>query len=117
MRLQRYELGERELKILKPFMKGTDVRSLQQHLKAMGFLNGRVDGIFGYETKNALKNFQKKYGLHIIGCCFQKGDRTLEKINELFADRYLDWPVYQNNDQHTGYTPLKILPPLRLFEG
>ena len=115
MRLQRYELGERELKIQKPFMKGTDVRRLQQHLKAMGFLNGRVDGIFGYETKNALKNFQKKYGLHITGCCFQKGDRTLEKINELFADRYLDWPVYQKNPQHTGYTPFKILPPLRLI--
>lgn len=115
MRILRYNFGERELKIRKPFMKGTDIRRLQQHLKILGFLKGRVDGIFGYDTKNALINFQKKHGLHTTGCCFQKGDRTLEKFNELFADRYLDWPVFQKNPQHTGYTPYKILPPLKLI--
>jgi len=115
MRLPKYELGERILKITKPYMKGTDIRKLQQYLKALGFHKGSIDGIFGYDTRNAIREFQKKHSMRITGSCFHKNDRVLEKLDELFADRYLDWPGHQKNPKHTGYAPHTILPPLKFI--
>jgi outer membrane protein assembly factor BamB len=116
MKLPEYELGERSLRKTKPLMRGTDVRKLQQYLKALGFLKGRVDGIFGDETEKALKEFQRVNNLKPTGIWIRRGgsyDPTIDEIKGLFADRYIDWQVYQKNPQHTGFTPFKISLPLK----
>lgn len=57
--------------------KGTEVKNIQTRLKAWGYLNGSVDGIYGSKTEAAVKKFQKNNGLTADGIA---GPRTLEKI-------------------------------------
>lgn len=43
------------------------VKTIQDKLKRWGYYEGSVDGIFGYKTSEALKEFQKKYNLETTG--------------------------------------------------
>ena len=56
---------------------GQDVRNVQQKLKQLGFLKGNVDGDFGKATEEAVKAFQKQYGLEVDG---KVGANTLAKL-------------------------------------
>ncbi len=56
---------------------GTEVRNIQTRLKAWGYLNGAVDGIYGPQTEAAVKLFQQKNGLTPDGIA---GPATLAKI-------------------------------------
>ncbi len=47
--------------ILKICTRGDAVRGLQQLLKAKGFFQGKVDGLFGPKTQTAVKAAQRKY--------------------------------------------------------
>jgi len=47
--------------------KGKDVRELQYRLKFLGFYTGKVDGVFGWRTYWALRNFQYEFGLKVDG--------------------------------------------------
>lgn len=52
--------------------RGRDVRSIQYFLNFLGFFNDRlpqinVDGIFGPATENAVRTFQREYGLTVDG--------------------------------------------------
>ena len=42
--------------------KGESVKQLQQRLKELGYLSGKVDGIYGNATVKAVKAFEKAYG-------------------------------------------------------
>lgn len=53
-----YTLGDRLLYHRVPMMRGDDVAELQQRLNSLGFDSGKVDGIFGPDTLNALLDFQ-----------------------------------------------------------
>lgn len=53
---------------------GTEVKELQKKLKELGYYAGRTDGIFGTETQNAVKKFQKSVGLTADGIA---GAKTL----------------------------------------
>lgn len=55
------------LPILRLGMKGTAVEGLQKRLRALGFLSGTVDGIFGPETQAAVKLAQRKLKLEPDG--------------------------------------------------
>jgi len=55
-------------------LRGDDVAALQRRLGALGFDAGRVDGIFGPETKLALDEFQRNIGIVVDGVC---GPETL----------------------------------------
>ena len=57
--------------------RGEEVRQIQTKLKQWGYYRGTVDGIYGTQTVNAVKMFQKKYGLVADGIA---GPKTLEKI-------------------------------------
>src|SRR5699024_6085184 len=46
---------------------GDDVIELQARLKHIGFFNGKVDGVFGWSTYWALRNFQYEFGMEIDG--------------------------------------------------
>jgi len=66
----RWRLGDRVLNIKTDcLMRGDDVAALQNRLSEMGFNCGKVDGIFGAMTENAVKEFQKSAGVKADGTC------------------------------------------------
>jgi N-acetylmuramoyl-L-alanine amidase len=44
-------------------LRGNDVRTAQERLKALGFYTGRADGIYGEQTYNAVRRFQAARGI------------------------------------------------------
>ena len=46
---------------------GTDVIELQTRLKHIGFYTGNVDGVFGWGTYWAVRNFQYEFGMDVDG--------------------------------------------------
>ncbi len=56
---------------------GQTVKTIQQKLKNWGYYNGSVDGIFGKQTKEAVKYFQRKNGLVVDGIV---GKKTLAAL-------------------------------------
>ena len=64
----RWRLGDRVLShVVSNLQVGDDVAQLQQRLLDMGFTPGRVDGIFGPDTAQALSEFQRNMGLQPDG--------------------------------------------------
>src|SRR6476659_8496155 len=51
---------------------GDDVIELQSRLQYLGFYNGKIDGVFGWKTYWALRNFQYEFGMEIDGLAGQK---------------------------------------------
>ena len=64
-----WRLGDRVLHVAAPYLRGDDVVTLQSMLGRLGFDCGRVDGIFGPATANALTDFQRNCGLETDGMC------------------------------------------------
>ena len=56
---------------------GSEVRKIQEVLKAKGYYTGSIDGIFGTRTKNAVMNFQRDNGLQVDGIA---GTKTLKAL-------------------------------------
>jgi N-acetylmuramoyl-L-alanine amidase len=77
----RFRLGDRLLSLSPghPFV-GDDVAALQDRLLELGFDAGRADGVFGARTEEALRSFQKEYGLLADGAC---GPATLRALRQL----------------------------------
>lgn len=61
-------------------MRGDDVAELQLRLGALGFDAGRVDGIFGPLTQQAVAEFQRNAGLVSDSVC---GDDTVDSLRRL----------------------------------
>lgn len=59
---------------------GDDVADLQTQLMQMGFPLTRADGVFGLSTAQALRSFQRDYGLIPDGIC---GPATLRALRQL----------------------------------
>lgn len=57
-------LGDRTLKY---GIQGYDVQQLQRNLNYLGYQAGSVDGIYGWQTFSAVKQFQGKNGLKVDG--------------------------------------------------
>lgn len=57
--------------------RGEEVRKIQTKLKNWGYYNGAVDGVYGWQTENAVKSFQKKNGLTVDGVA---GEKTLNAM-------------------------------------
>ena len=60
-------LGDRLLYRAHPMLRGDDVAELQSRLCSLGFDTGRVDGIFGDATAQALAEFQRNVQLPVDG--------------------------------------------------
>ena len=60
---------------------GTLVEYLQSTLKTLGFYNGKIDGIFGNQTRNAVLIFQKNFGITQDGIV---GNQTWQKLSNYF---------------------------------
>ncbi|MGH3344593.1 MAG: N-acetylmuramoyl-L-alanine amidase [Carbonactinosporaceae bacterium] len=77
----RWRLGDRILSYtVSHMMIGDDVAQLQKRLLDMGFHGGRVDGIFGPETEQGLREFQRNVGLTVDGTC---GPGTFKALDRL----------------------------------
>jgi N-acetylmuramoyl-L-alanine amidase len=59
---------------------GDDVSALQTQLLELGYRVARADGVFGPRTADALRNFQRDYGLVADGIC---GPATLHALRQL----------------------------------
>lgn len=57
--------------------RGTTVKQIQARLKNWGYYKGNVDGIYGYQTTQAVKYFQRTHGLKVDGIA---GAKTLAAI-------------------------------------
>ena len=63
--------------VLKQGASGGEVKELQRRLKMWGYYNGSVDGIYGKQTVEAVKYFQRKNGLTADGIA---GKATFEAL-------------------------------------
>ena len=86
---------------------GDDVIELQARLQYIGYYNGAIDGIFGYGTYWALRNFQQDYGLDVDGIAGAKTKNAL--VNNSQYNR--EWVMEQINKgtrfTHYGGQPLE----------
>ena len=57
--------------------RGDEVKKIQDKLKRWGYYSGSVDGIYGTQTVEAVKKFQRKNGLSADGIA---GEKTLAKM-------------------------------------
>lgn len=64
--------------ILRRGCRGEAVRELQERLNYLGYSCGVVDGIFGDDTKDAVKAFQAEHGLAVDGVA---GAKTWNELN------------------------------------
>lgn len=62
---------------LKQGSRGETVKKMQQKLKNWGYYTGKVDGIYGQQTLNAVKYFQRKNKLAVDGIA---GPKTLSAM-------------------------------------
>ena len=77
----RWRLGDRLLThVPGNVLCGDDVVSLQQRLLDLGFKVGRVDGRFGHQTEQAVRDFQRNVGVPPDGTC---GPATLKSLARL----------------------------------
>ena len=72
---------------------GDDVIELQARLQYIGYYNGAIDGIFGYGTYWALRNFQQDYGLDVDGIA--GADTKNKLVNN--SQYHRDWVMEQIN--------------------
>ncbi|WP_367133884.1 N-acetylmuramoyl-L-alanine amidase [Saccharothrix sp. HUAS TT1] len=76
-----FRLGDRPLAFLmaQP-VTGDDVSALQERLLELGYDAGRANGEFGQQTEQALRSFQRDYGLIVDGMC---GPDTVRALRQL----------------------------------
>lgn len=82
--------------------KGEDVKKLQQRLKDLGYLSGKVDGQFGGGTKRAVIAFQRKNKLDTDGVA---GEETLKKLYSEDAEAA---PGNEKTDVVAGSVPMLV---------
>lgn len=75
-----HRLGDRLIYLQSPMLRGDDVAELQQRLGALGFDPGRVDGIFGQDTRDALESFQRNAGLQPDAICGPNSVKSLRQL-------------------------------------
>ncbi|MDX1658996.1 MAG: N-acetylmuramoyl-L-alanine amidase [Nitriliruptorales bacterium] len=75
-----WQLGDRHLYQAGTFLRGDDIRELQRRLNRLGFDAGHVDGVFGPDTADAVRDFQLNVGLKVDGIA---GRDTIEVLRRL----------------------------------
>jgi peptidoglycan hydrolase-like protein with peptidoglycan-binding domain len=85
-------------RILRLGDRGSEVVRLQQELRQRGFNPGRVDGIFGRQTEDAVIRFQRSRGLFPDGVAGRDTLTVLNLIDQPRRNRYVVVvPVRDNN--------------------
>ncbi|MDN5331338.1 MAG: hypothetical protein PWP45_563 [Tepidanaerobacteraceae bacterium] len=105
MRLPEFAPSSRKLHKTRPYMRGTDVRYVQQFLKWFGLYHGKVDGIFGPETENAVKRFQSFIKIKPAGVADEKLFEILQKMIKGGAG---EWVTLKKDFYHSAYSPVLL---------
>ncbi|CAN7342922.1 spore cortex-lytic enzyme [Rossellomorea sp. LjRoot5] len=85
---------------------GEDVIELQSRLQYIGYYNGDIDGVFGWGTYWALRNFQYEFGLPIDGLAGAKTKEKLVKASKYNKEYVKNQIEKGNNFSHYGGTDL-----------
>ena len=84
---------------------GETVTEIQKKLKAWGYYNGSVDGVFGSKTEEAVKYFQRKNGLTADGVALtydeQPGGHEWD-FWDAQIKKIIDWLPLDDADQGFG---------------
>ncbi len=75
---------------------GDDVIELQSRLQYLGFYNGKIDGVFGWRTYWALRNFQYEFGLKVDGLAGQDTKDKLVKASK-YNESYVKDQIRKGN--------------------
>lgn len=94
--------------VIKQGSKGQEVRTIQQKLKNWGYYTGKVDGVYGTQTRSAVIRFQKKNGLTADGIV---GNQTLKALGMSASSSST------NNNTSSTYTNSDINLLARLIYG
>lgn len=108
-----FHLGDRLICLRSPMMRGNDIADLQLRLGALGFDAGRVDGIFGPDTRTAVGEFQRNAGLVTDEVC---GPDTIEALLRL-EGRGGHGPVTAVRERDRLRRAMHSLPSLRVAIG
>jgi peptidoglycan hydrolase-like protein with peptidoglycan-binding domain len=93
--------------------RGETVKLLQNTLKSLGYLKGKINGVFDEDTKKAVSEFQRKQGLRVNGIANANLQELLQR--NLF-DQYMNlaYTATENKDYQLAKKQfeqaLKILP-------
>ncbi|UWG96225.1 spore cortex-lytic enzyme [Dehalobacter sp. DCM] len=63
--------------------RGPEVSELQKRLSMLGYVVGRIDGIYGAQTEARVRLFQKEHGLRVDGIA---GTRTIRELKRLTGE-------------------------------
>jgi N-acetylmuramoyl-L-alanine amidase len=97
-----YLIGERLLYLKNPQFRGDDVKTLQLWLKTLGFYKYKENGIFCNRTHKALIEFQKNMKIHVDGIF---GGNTMQHLKNL--KRIIESQKSSNYPSITGYMKSK----------
>lgn len=75
--------------------RGSEVTQIQTKLKRWGYYNGNIDGIYGTQTLNAVKYFQRKNGLTVDGIA---GPATLRAMGIMTSSSSSSGSSSNNNN-------------------
>ncbi|WP_456274933.1 spore cortex-lytic enzyme [Bacillus sp. AK031] len=85
---------------------GEDVIELQSRLQYVGYYNGDIDGVFGWGTYWAVRNFQYEFGLPIDGLVGQETKDKLIKASK-YNKEFVKKQIQEGRDfSHYGGTDL-----------
>ena len=91
-----FRSGSSEVEALSKYgSRGEEVRQIQTKLKRWGYYNGNIDGIYGTQTLNAVKYFQRKNGLTVDGIA---GSKTLAALGIMTSSNSSGSSANNSND-------------------
>ncbi|TXF73085.1 spore cortex-lytic enzyme [Bacillus subtilis] len=87
---------------------GDDVVELQARLQYNGYYNGKIDGVYGWGTYWAVRNFQDQFGLkEVDGLVGAKTKHTLICKSKYYREYVMEQLNKGNTFTHYGKIPLK----------
>ncbi|KYG33123.1 spore cortex-lytic enzyme [Alkalihalobacillus trypoxylicola] len=87
---------------------GEDVVELQSRLQYIGFYNGKIDGVFGWGTYWAVRNYQYEFGMDIDGLVGPKMKNMLAKSTNYNRQHVQKSLEEGRKFTHYGGTPKSI---------
>ena len=86
--------------------RGEELRTIQTKLKRWGYYKGNVDGIYGSQTMEAVKYFQRKNGLTVDGIA---GTKTLQTMGIYNSSGNSSSGSSSNSSSSTNSNDLNLL--------
>ncbi len=85
---------------------GDDVIELQARLQYIGLYRGKIDGVYGWSTYWAVRNFQSRYGLPVDGLVGGSTKRKLVNVSKYYESFVKEQIRKGNSFTHYGGIPL-----------